>query len=157
MHAESQANRLEFLMQKHSSVSKYEIALLFSVIESTSLSELKIGDIIVTRQKFFECVILNKNKIIAKTILVKSNNEYGMKIITLLKRKIPKTQRKAHEVIKFTFGEVYSSKLKVGHTVELSTIDISKVTLMHDSKKVAKASLCNIQGEIAVKIDKVIQ
>jgi hypothetical protein len=157
MHGESQANRLASLMQKHHTVPSYELVLPLVTVRSSSLDTLKVDDVLLVKQKKLECILLNNDIIYAEIILVKESNRYVMKVVALPKRKVSKTRRKAHEVLKLSFGEVHSRILEVGHTIELAQIDLQKVTLLRKNKKIAEASLINSDGEIALQIDKVIE
>ena len=156
MHGETQANRLASLMQNHKSVPSYELSLPLVTVRSSSLASLKAEEVLLIKQKKLECILLNNDTIVADVIVEKSQNRYVLKVRSLHKRKLPETQRKAHEVLKLSFGEVQSRILEVGHTIELTQIDLHKVILMRKNKIIAEASLITVDEEIAVQIDKVI-
>lgn len=157
MHGESQANRLASLMQKHQNIPAYELALPLVTVQSSALDSINTDDILMLKQKRFECILLNNDTIVAETILIKEHNRYVMEVMALHKRKLGKTQRKAHEILKLSFGKVYSRSLEIGQKIELAQIDLYSVILLHINKKIAEASLIEVDGEIALKIDKVIK
>ena len=78
-----------------------------------------------------------------------------MKVLDIVNRKVSKTQRKEHEVLKLSFGTVQSRILEIGHMIDVSQIDLETVSLMRKKKKIATASLVNVDGKMAVQIDKV--
>ncbi len=155
MHGETQANRLASLMQKHKSLPSYELALPLVTVPSSSLETLSVGDVLLLKFDVFEGILLKSNVRYAKVILVREKRRVMMQIIDVTKRKIPQTQRKVHEVLTLVFGTVQSRILEVGHTIEVSPRDLETVFLMRKKKKIATASLVNVDGKMAVQIDKV--
>jgi ribosomal protein L17 len=157
MHGESQATRLASLMQKHHTLPSYELALPLVTVLSSRLDSLKIEDILLLKQKRFTCILINNDTIFAEMILAKEHNRYVMKVVDLAKRKMPKTRRKLHDVLKLSFGNVYCSALQIGEVIEVSHIDLLRVQLVRKNKNIAEAFLLNVDGELALQIDKVIE
>ena len=155
MHGETQANRLASLMQKHKSLPSYELALPLVTVQSSSLDNLEVDDILLLRLDVFECILLNNDILYANVIPVHEKRRVMIKVLDMVNRKVSKTQRKEHEVLKLSFGTVQSRILEVGHTVDVSHMDLETVSLMRKKKKIATASLVNVDGKMAVQIDKV--
>ena len=155
MHGETQANRLASLMQKHKSLPSYELALPLVTVQSSSLDNLEVDDVLLLRLDVFECILLNNDILYANVIPVHEKRRVMIKVLDMVNRKVSKTQRKEHEVLKLSFGTVQSRILEVGHTVDVSQMDLETVSLMRKKKKIATASLVNVDGKMAVKIDKV--
>jgi len=155
MHGETQANRLASLMQKHKSLPSYELALPLVTVLSSSLDNLEVDDVLLLRLDVFECILLNDDILYANVIPVHEKRRVMIKVLDMVNRKVSKTQRKEHEVLKLSFGTVQSRILEVGHTVDVSHMDLETVSLMRKKKKIATASLVNVDGKMAVKIDKV--
>ena len=155
MHGETQANRLASLMQKHKSLPSYELALPLVTVQSSSLDNLEVDDVLLLRLEVFECILLNNDILYANVIPVHEKRRVMIKVLDMVNRKVLKTQRKEHEVLKLSFGTVQSRILEAGHMIDVSHMDLETVSLMRKKKKIATASLVNVDGKIAVKIDKV--
>ena len=155
MHGETQANRLASLMQKHKSLPSYELALPLVTVQSSSLDNLEVDDVLLLRLDVFECILLNNDILYANVIPVHEKRRVMIKVLDMVNRKVLKTQRKEHEVLKLSFGTVQSRILEVGHTVDVSQMDLETVFLMRKEKQIATASLVNVDGKMAVKVDKV--
>lgn len=154
MHKETQANRLASLMQKHKSLPSYELALPLVTVRSSSLDNLEVDDVLLLRLEVFECILLNNDILYANVIPVHEKRRVMIKVLDMIHRKVSKTQRKEHEVLKLSFGTVHSRSLEVGHRIDVSQMDLEKVFLMRKEKQIATASLINVDGKMAVKIDK---
>jgi len=155
MHGESQANRLASLMQKHQSLPSYELALPLVTVPSSNLDNLEVDDVLLLGLEVFECILLNNDILYANVIPVHEKRRVMMKVLDIVNRKVSKTQRKEHEVLKLSFGTVQSRSVEVGHTIDVSQMDLETVSLMRKKKKIATASLVNVDGKMAVKIGKV--
>ncbi|MBA1421582.1 MAG: hypothetical protein FAF03_12330 [Epsilonproteobacteria bacterium] len=155
MHGESQANRLASLMQKHKSLPSYELALPLVTVPSLSLDNLEVDDVLLLRLEVFECILLNNDILYANVIPVHEKRRVMIKVLDMVNKKVSKTQRKEHEVLKLSFGTVQSRSLEVGHKIDVSQMDLTTVSLMRKKKKIATASLINVDGKMAVKVDKV--
>ena len=155
MHGETQANRLASLMQKHKSLPSYELALPLVTVQSSSLDNLEVDDVLLLRLDVFECILLNNDILYANVIPVHEKRRVMIKVLDMVNRKVSKTQRKEHEVLKLSFGTVQSRILEVGHTIDVSQMDLETVSLMRKEKQIATASLVNVDGKMAVKVDKV--
>jgi len=153
MNGETQANRLAQLMQKKGSLPSYTLALPSVSVRSSSLKKLESGDILLLGLNSLECVLIDSDKVCASLVLTKQNNRHGMQIIEI--EPIKTNDSKKYENIKLIFGNVQSRTLTVGHMIDIAQICLDKVTLVSQEKKIATASLINVEGEIAVKIDKV--
>ena len=155
MNGETQANRLAQLMQKKGFLPSYELALPFIEIRRSSLKKLESGDILLLGLNSLTCVLMDSDKVCANAVLVKQNNRHGMQIIETESEPIKSSDSKKYENMKIIFGNVKCRTLTVGHIIDIAQINLEKVTLVSKEKKIATASLINVEGEIAVKIDKV--
>ena len=155
MHKETQANRLASLMQKHKSLPSYELALPLVTVQSSSLDNLEVDDVLLLRLDVFECILLNNDILYANVIPVHEKRRVMIKVLDMVNKKVSKTQRKEHEVIKLSFGTLQSRILEVGHMIDVSHMDLETVSVMRKKKKIATASLVNVDGKMAVQIDKV--
>lgn len=155
MHGETQANRLSELMQKKGTLPSYELALPLVTVRSSELEKLASEDVLILGLKRLQCVLLNKDTICANVILVKQDNRHTMQIVNIENENIKSNENKKYKNIKLSFGMVCSRTLTLGHKIDISQINLELVALIHRDKKIATASLINVNGEIAVKIDKV--
>ena len=155
MHGETQANRLAQLIQKQGNLPHYELALPLVTVRSSSLKKLDINSILLLGMNDLECVLMDNNAICATVVLVKLPYSYAMKVLKIDKEPVVQQDSKKSEMIKLSFGKVQSRTLDIGYTIDVSQVNLEKVTLVYREKKIATASLINVEGEIAVKIDKV--
>jgi len=155
MHGETQANRLSKLMQKKGHLPNYELALPLVTVRSSYLEKLVLGDVLLLRLKHLKCILLDNGTICANVILVKHNNRHAMKIVTSTETKLKPVNSKKYEEIKLLLGTVHSRTLTIGHMIDITQINLKRVALIAKDNKIATASLVNVDGEIAVKIDKV--
>jgi len=155
MNGETQANRLAQLMQKKGSLPSYTLALPSVSVRSSNLKKLEAGDILLLGLDSLECVLIDSDKVCANVVLTKQNNRHGMQIMEIETEPIKTSDSKKYENIKFIFGNVQCRTLTPGHMIDISQLSLEKVTLVSQEKKIATASLINVDGEIAVKIDKV--
>ena len=153
MNGETQANRLAQLMLKKGHLPSYELALPLVTVRSSSLKKLASGDVLLLGLHNLEGILLDAKKICAHVVLVKQGNRYVMQVVE--NRDIKFNDSKKYENIKLSFGSLSCRTLSVGHTIDIDPINLEKVALVLQEKKIATASLINVDGEIAVKIDKV--
>jgi hypothetical protein len=154
MKGKTQANRLSELMQKKGYLPSYELALPLVTVRSSSMKKLASEDILLLGLHCLECVLMQHDTICANVVLVKENNRHVLEVIEL-KEAVQPYDNKKYENMKISFGMIQSRLISVGHTIDIAQINIGKVALLLNEKKIATASLINVDGEIAVKIDKV--
>jgi len=155
MHGETQANRLAQLLQQQGNLPHYELALPLVTVRSSSLKRLDVNSVLLLGLRHLECVLMDESIICATVVLTKLPYSYVMKILAIEKDPIAQHESKKSEMIKLSFGKIQSRTLCVGHTIDVSQVNLEKVTLVYKEKKIATASLINVDGEIAVRIDKV--
>jgi len=154
MNGETQANRLAQLMQKKGHLPSYELALPLVTVRSSSLKKLVSRDVLLLGLNSLECVLLDRDKICANVVLKKQNKRHVLEVIAEKDGVIPYDSKK-YEALRLSFGMIQSRVISVGHTIDITQINIEKVALLLKEKKIATASLINVDGEIAVQIDKV--
>ena len=154
MNGKTQANRLSELMQKKGHLPTYELALPLVTVQSSSLKELSSEDVLLLGLNRLVCVLIKDNNVCANVVLKKQNKRHILEVIEVKDRAIPYDSKK-YEKLKLSFGMIQSRVISVGHTIDMAQINIKKVALLLKEKKIATASLINVDGEIAVQIDKV--
>ena len=155
MNGETQANRLAQLMQNKGHLPSYELALPLVTVRSSSVKKLASGDVLLLGLNSLECVLLDSGKICANVVLIKQQNRHGLKIVEVAKNPSIPSDSKKYEIFKLSFGMIQSRTLLVGHMIDIAQINLDEVALLLKEKKIATASLINVDDEIAVKIDKV--
>ena len=154
MNGKTQANRLSELMQKNGHLPSYELALPLVTVRSSSLKKLASEDVLLLGLCRLECVLIQDGIVCANVVLNKQNKRYVLEVVEENKV-IKHNDSKKYGNIKLSFGMIQSRVISVGHTIDLSQINVNNVSLVLNEKKIATASLINVDGEIAVKIDKV--
>ncbi len=153
MKADTQALRLEKMMQKHKLFPEYELALPLVLVKKNVLKKLTCGDLFLLGMHRLEMILLKEGKVIANVVLSKSGNSSKIKIIKLNRNKIIQTNDKKYEIVKFTFGLIQSEILEVGHQMEITPLNLEEISLHVKEENIAKGSLVNVDEEIAVQID----
>ncbi|PTB83986.1 hypothetical protein C9926_00025 [Sulfurovum lithotrophicum] len=154
MNGKTQANRLSELMQNKGTLPSYELALPLVTVRSSSLKKLASEDVLLLGLSRLECVLIQDGTVCANVVLNKQNKRHVLEVVE--KNEVIKhNESKKYEHIKLSFGMIQSRVISMGHTIDLAQIDVNNVSLVLNEKKIATASLINVDGEIAVKIDKV--
>ncbi len=156
MRGESQAMRLEKMMQKQHPFPVYELALPLMQIKKKSLKKLSKKDILLLGLSSLELVLLSENKLCAKVMLNISENNSKIEIIEIESNSVDTYDSKKYEILKCSFGKVQSRKLEIGHTLGITALNLNKVDLIIADKNIAKCSLVNVDEEIAIEIEKVM-
>jgi len=155
MHGETQANRLAALMQKKAHFPSYELALPLVTVKSSTLARRKVKDIILLGLEQLECVLVKDGRVCANLSLTIKNGRYYLKIEKNDSEMILTTDSHKYETLLCVLGTLKSRTLEVGHLIELSELDLEKVTVIQKDKKIAEGTLINVEGKLAVQLDKV--
>jgi len=155
MHGETQANRLAALMHKKGNFPSYELALPLVTVKSSDLGNLSVDDIFLLGVKHLECILLKEGVLCAKVVLSKEKNRHYFKIEKNYNECLDSSSGRKYENVLFSLGMLKSRTLEVGHLIDISQLALEKITVIHKEKKIAEGSLINIEGELAVQMDKV--
>ena len=76
----------------------------------------------------------------------------------IIKVKEQNTQvfNKKYHVVAVTFGRFRSRMIEIGHVIGAMDIAFNQLSIEIDGKRIAQGSLINVEGKIAVQIDKVL-
>ena len=157
MKSETQAFHLAKMMQDHTLYPKYELTLPLVTIRSKKIKNLFLNDVLLLGLNVLEFVLMDTERICANVVLKDIENIHELEIINLDEDTLYPIDSKKYEALKLSFGTVQSKVLEVGHTIDITHIDLGKVSLVSEDKKLAEGSLINVDNEIAIKIDKVIK
>ena len=155
MKHETQALHLAKMMQKHTSYPTYELTLPLVTVRSNKLKKLSVDDVLLIGFDRLEFLLLDGDTICANTRLKPMGNSRGSEIIHLTEDTIKQSDSKKYEIIKISFGTVQSKALELGSTIDITHVDLEKVSLVLDGKTIADGSLVNVDDEIAIQIKKV--
>jgi hypothetical protein len=155
MKHETQALHLARMMQKHVSYPTYELTLPLVRVQSNKLKKINENDLLLTGIDRLELLLMNGNTIYATMRLRPMKNMHGAEIIHLAEDTIEQSDSKKYKILKISIGTVQSKALEIGSTIDITHIDLEKVTLVSEDKMIAEGSLVNVDEEIAIQIKKV--
>jgi len=99
--------------------------------------------------------LVDGDTICANTRLKPMGNAHGAEIVYLTEDTIKQSDSKKYKTLKNSFGTVQSKALEIGSTIDITHLDLEKVTLVSEGKMIAEGSLVNVDEEIAIQIKKV--
>ena len=152
MKHETQALNLANMMQKHVSYPTYDLTLPLVTVRSNKLKKLSVNDILLTGFDTLELLLMNGNTIYATMRLRSMGNAHGAEIYHLDEDAIKQIDSKKYKILKISFGTVQSKALEIGSTIDMTHVDLEKVTLIAENKIIAEGSLVNVDEEIAIQI-----
>jgi hypothetical protein len=155
MKHETQALHLAKMMQKHTSYPRYELTLPFVTVRSNKLKKLSVDDVILTGFDRLEFLLLDGDIICANLEVKSMKNTHGAEIVYLSKDTIEQSDSKKYKTLKISFATVQSKALELGSTIDITHVDLGKVSLVSDGKMIAEGSLVNVDDEMAIQIKKV--
>ena len=152
MQGDTQADHLAKRISQYTHYPVYELALPYvKMIDRTYLEELEVDDVLVLDKKVLNFIVLKDQQIVAEGILKEFNKVFVCNITKLVQQEKKIKDKK----LKISFGNVQCKALLVGAMIDMVQININKIILMYNGKKIAKASLLNVEEKLAVKIEKV--
>lgn len=156
MKNETQASHLAKMMQTYTSYPVvYELALPLVAVRSNKLKKLNVDDVILTGFDTLEFLLIDEDIICANVLFKQIDNTHRTEIFHLLNDTIKLSDSKKYETLKISFGTVQSKVLEVGHTIDITHIDLEKVSLVLEAKTIAEGSLVKVDDAIAIQIKKV--
>ncbi len=155
MRHETQAHHLARMMQKHILYPTYELTLPLVTVRSNKLKKLSVNDILLIGVDTLELSLMDGNTICANMRLRTMENVHGAEIVHVVEDTIKQLDSKKYKTLKISFGSVQSKVLEIGSTIDITHVDLEKVTLISEDKIIAEGSLVNVDEEIAIQIKKV--
>lgn len=155
MKHETQAHHLARMMQKHIPYPTYELTLPLVTVRSNKLKKLSVNDILLIGVDVLELSLMNGNTICANMRLRSMKNAHGAEIVHLNEDTIKQLDGKKYKILKISFATVQSKVLEIGSAIDITHVDLEKVTLVSEGKTIAEGSLVNVDEEIAIQIKKV--
>ena len=155
MRGETQSLRLAKMMQKHKLYPEYELVLPFLLVKKNSVKKLSKGDVLLLGDDHLNLKLLKNDELFGNIEIEESESSRRIKIVNIQKHTIISTNSKKYEIIKCSFSFLQSRVFKVGHKIDISSLNLEKVNLLIDNKKIAEGTLVNVDEEIAIEITKV--
>ncbi len=155
MKHETQALHLAKMMQKHTRYPMYELTLPLITVRSNKLKKLSVDDVLLTGFDRLEFLLIDRDTICANMQLKPMENTHGAEIVYLTEDTIKQSNSKKYKTLKILFGTVQSKALEIGSTIDITHINLEKVTILSEGKTIAEGSLVNVDEEIAIQIKKV--
>ncbi len=155
MKDETQAVHLAKIMQKQNLYPEYELILPPVQIKKSKLKKITKEDVILLGLERLELNLLSEGNICATVSVIKEKNSKKIKITSLNHSVNTTDQHKKYEILKCSFGFLQSRVVEVGHKIDISSLNLNKVSLSINDKVLAKGSLVNVDDEIAIQIEKV--
>jgi len=155
MRGETQSLHLAKIMQTHKLYPEYELVLPFFLVKKNSLKKLTKGDVFLLGNDHLNLKLLKDDEIYGNVKIEESENSRKIKIIDIQKYTELSNHSKKYEMLKCSFDFLQSRSFEVDHKIDISSVNLKKVNLIIENKKVAEGSLINVDEEIAIEITKV--
>ena len=155
MKSETQAYHLAKMMLENTRYPRYELALPLVAMRSNRLKKLAVDDVLLLGFDVLEFVLMDGERSCAKLILRQSEDNHELEIIDFYDEPVKQLDSKKYKILKLSFGTVQSKALDVGHRIDITPLDLMKVTLVSEGKAIAEGSLVTVDDEIAIQIKKV--
>ena len=155
MKAETQSLNLQKIVDKHKLYPQYDLVLDRVCIKKKSLKSLKVSSILLLGMNYLEMELLKNDEVCAKVKLVNVGDCSKIEITSLGTISSNSCHSKKYENILFSLGKVQCRKLKLGHRVGISSLNINEIDIFVDNKIYAKGLLVSVDDEIAVEITEV--
>jgi hypothetical protein len=156
MRGDTQANRLEVMMQKHHFYPEYTLSLPPFEMKKSALKALKKGDILLLGLDRLTLVLLDIKGVCAEVMIEDHNSIDRLKIIALCKDPAEHVSKK-YQLVTVSFGEIQSRKLEVGHVIGTMDLNFDDLSIVVEQKKIAQGSLVNVENKIALQINEIMQ
>ncbi|RLA61836.1 MAG: hypothetical protein DRQ78_08425 [Epsilonproteobacteria bacterium] len=157
MLSDIQARHLATMMQNHSHQNKYELTLDNFCLEKHSIKNMKKNDILLLGINSLILKLIINDTSYAKVSVKKVKNRYFLEVLDIVENTKKVYSDKKYENIKVSLGSIHSKIIKTGEMLDILNIDWKKVKIYISDKYSAKGSLVNVNGTLAIKIDKVLK
>jgi len=157
MKDKTQALHLTKMMQSYIYTTEYELALPLVTVRRSELKSLSVNDVLLLDLQVLKFILIVDENICADLVLNKVGEFYVAEIIKVYKNPTETYNSDKYEKIKLSLGTYHIENIEVGNHLDIAQVYLEKITLMLNSKVLAKGSLVTIEHKIAMQIDKVIK
>ena len=156
MKHENQALHLAQMMQDRvTAYPSYELVLPFVEVVRTKLKKLSVDNIVLLGLDNLAFVLMKDEYICATLALKMIENRSYLEIINIDKYPAKSYDSKKYQTLKISLGKLQSRKLDIGYKIDITQRSLHDVTVIVEGNIYASGSLVNVDGELAVKIEKV--
>jgi hypothetical protein len=155
MRDETQSIHLAQMIQKHKVYPEYELIFPLVMVKKNSLKKLSNGDVLLLGYDSLSLKLLQDDGLFGNLEIEDSKNSRKIKILNIKKDNFISTNSKKYEILKCSFSFLQSRIFEVNHKIDISSLNLEKVNLLIDNKKIAEGALVNVDKEIAIEIMKV--
>jgi hypothetical protein len=155
MRDETQSLHLAQMMQKHKMYPVYELILPQLLIKKNSIKKLSKDDVLLLGDERLNLKLLKDDRYFGNIEIEEGKNSCKIKITNIRKNIDISYNSKKYETLKCSFSFLQCRIFEAGHKIDISTLNLEKVNLLTNNKKIAEGNLVNVDEEIAIKITKV--
>lgn len=156
MEDNNQALRLaQMMLKKVKTYQSYELALPLVEVGRSKLKKLSVDDVLLLGLDELSFVLIENEKICAHLTFIMRDEYVDLEVLNTAIYPIQGINSKKYQTVIISFGKLQSRKPYVGHKIDISYRSLQEVELVVEGNKYASGTLVNVNGELAVKIDKV--
>ena len=100
-------------------------------------------------------VLIDNENICARVVVEMIGESCYLEILNIDKHSIKPNDSKKYQTLKVSLGELQSRKLDIGYRIDITQRSLQNVTVRIEENNYARGCLTNVDGMLAVKIDKV--
>jgi hypothetical protein len=125
------------------------------LLKIKSIKKLSKADVLLIGDENLNLKLLKDNKTFGDIEIEEGENSCKIKIVNIQQNTFRPSDSKKYEAVKCSFSFLQSRVFKVGHKIDISSVNLKKVNLFVENEKIAEGTLINVEDEIAIEITKV--
>ena len=143
-------------MQKYKRYPEYDLTLAPFLLKKKTLKKLSKKDVLLLGLNSLDLYLMQGGVFYAKLAFEQYAETLKLNIVSLKVNTDMAYDSKKYEILYPSLGKVQSRQISLGHKVEISTQDVSDVTLFSEQGKVVKGRLVIVEDELAIAITEVV-
>ena len=152
MRGKTQAERLTKMVKNYQLYDHYKLALPLIEVKSSTLESLKEGDIFLLGSEYLSLVLLEGQKVYADLLPVGTQG-YCFEVTAAEDENVTKSPK--CQILILALDKILRKRFEIGDIVKIRDILFDKINIWTNDTKIAEGSLINVDGKIALQIDKV--
>lgn len=149
----TQALRLQEMMKRQQRLPDYTLSLYPVEVKKRSFERLEKGDLVLLESKRLTLYLCRDETIDASCSVISQDGLRKIEVTDLIKKPEKKSDSKKYKILFPVLAQLPGRKIEPGTVIDISDIDISQVTLLHEGKSIAAGHLVIFEDEIAIMID----
>ena len=150
----TQALRLRELVRQRKGLLSYTLSLSPVEVKRGALKRVAKGDLILLKTKVPSLCLCRDGKVAASCELLIEADRKRVRVTALTERSKQKPESKKYEVLFPQITEVETPEVAVDDLIDISDVDMSKISLTSRGREVASGHLVVVEKRIAVMIDR---